>query len=78
MFELATMEKPDGQPTSETARPEAEAETAPKTGKQGKLSRLGRAESEAARMGMPPLERCPKRVRTLSSPDSGVALDEMV
>lgn len=34
--------------------------------------------SEAVAMGMPPLERCPKRARTLSSPDSGVALDEMV
>ncbi|KAG6990907.1 hypothetical protein G7Y79_00060g092110 [Physcia stellaris] len=75
VFELATMEKP----TSETAQAEAEAET----GKQGTLSRassLGQSEREreAVKMGMPPLERCPKRVPTLWSPDSGVALDEMV
>ena len=77
VFELASTIKPE--PDAEAKKGE-EAEPP----QQGKLSRANSldertgSESEAVEMGMPPLERCPKRVRALSSPDSGVALDEMV
>ena len=79
VFELASNIKPQSEAEAEAKKGE-EAET-PQQGTLSRANSLGErteSESEAVEMGMPPLERCPKRVRALSSPDSGVALDEMV